>query len=289
MLKRKNIIYLLAALWLVVGAGCTGGPAATEESESHNDEKQSEREMKEDRQKPAEEDPAAEKKKKEQEEKREVKKERLKKEPQYRVNEANWTAVPIKDAVSKTVLLTIDDAPDKYALEMAQTLAELEAGAIFFVNGHFLQTEEQKEILKKIHELGFPIGNHTYSHANLKELPEKKQREEIIKVNRLVEEIIGEKPEFFRAPFGSNTDYSRKVAEKEGMVIMNWTFGYDWEKEYQNKKALKKIMLTSPYLTDGAILLMHDRKWTNEAIADIVKGYKKKGYTILDPDLLETK
>ena len=284
-MKRKSVLSLMAGIWLAIGAGCAGGsPASTDDSGIQHEEKQTESEKKEDNQKPAQKvkEPADDKK--DSEEKR-----KAKKEPQYQVKEANWTAVPISDAKAKTVLVTIDDAPDQYALEMAETLAELDAGAIFFVNGHFLQTKEQKETLKKIHKLGFKIGNHTYSHANLKELPENKQKEEIIKVNRLVENIIGEKPEFFRAPFGSNTEYSRKVAEKEGMVLMNWTFGYDWEKEYQNKKALEKIMLTSPYLTDGAILLMHDRKWTKEALADIVKGYKKKGYDILDPGLLETK
>jgi hypothetical protein len=33
---------------------------------------------------------------------------------------------------------------------------------------------------------------------------------------------------------------------------------------------------------------MHDRKWTSEAIEDIVKGFQKKGYEFLDPKLIET-
>ncbi|MFE4239108.1 hypothetical protein [Peribacillus butanolivorans] len=57
---------------------------------------------------------------------------------------------------------------------------------------------------------------------------------------------------------------------------MNWTYGYDWEKEYQDKKSLTEIMLNSPYLSNGASLLMHDRKWTREAIEDIVKDFHKK-------------
>ena len=63
----------------------------------------------------------------------------------YEINEANWTIKPIEDANPKAVLLTIDDAPEKYAVEMAKTLKELDAPAIFFVNGHFLDTEEEKE------------------------------------------------------------------------------------------------------------------------------------------------
>ncbi|MFE4704002.1 polysaccharide deacetylase family protein [Peribacillus simplex] len=207
---------------------------------------------------------------------------------EYRVDKENWSFKPIGDANSKVVLLTFDDAPDKYSLKIAQTLKRLEVPAIFFVNGHFLENDENKAMLKEVHEMGFSIGNHTYSHVNLKQLTEKEQEREIVKLNNLVEGITGVRPKYFRAPFGSNTEHSKKVAEKEKMLVMNWTYGYDWEKEYQDKKALTEIMLNSPYLGSGANLLMHDRKWTSEAIEDIVKGFQKKGYEILAPKLIET-
>lgn len=204
-------------------------------------------------------------------------------QPLYEISEANWTLKPIGDANPKAVLLTIDDAPDKYALAMAQTLKELNAPAIFFVNGHFLDTEEEKAVLKQIHELGFPIGNHTNSHPNLKDISEDEQSEEIVKLNDTVESIIGERPIFFRAPFGSNTDFSRELSKEQGMLLMNWTYGYDWEKEYRDAAALTDIMVNSPYLTDGAILLMHDRQWTAESLAGIVEGLRASGYDLIDP------
>ncbi|MGV3266864.1 polysaccharide deacetylase family protein [Cytobacillus pseudoceanisediminis] len=204
-------------------------------------------------------------------------------EPQYKINASNWTVEPMNHANSKVVLLTIDDAPDKNALEMARILKKLSAPAIFFVNGHFIDTPEEAEVLKAIHELGFAIGNHTYSHYNLKTLSEAQQYNEIVSLNDRVEEIIGERPKFFRAPFGSISDYSRKVAKDENMILMNWTYGYDWEKEYQSKEALADIMINSPFLVNGANLLMHDRQWTKEALEDIVKGLRNKGFTPVDP------
>lgn len=218
----------------------------------------------------------------EQEEPAEVK-EPAKAEPLYELSEANWTLKPIGDANPKAVLLTIDDAPDKYALAMAQTLKELDAPAIFFVNGHFLDTEEEKTVLKQIHEMGFPIGNHTYSHPNLRDISETEQLDELVKLNDTVEEIIGERPIFFRAPFGVNTDYSRELAKEQKMLTMNWTYGYDWESDYQNAEALSDIMVNTTYLTDGAILLMHDRQWTAEALAKIVEGLRDSGYELIDP------
>ncbi|NKE05435.1 polysaccharide deacetylase family protein [Bacillus selenatarsenatis] len=194
----------------------------------------------------------------------------------------------ISNPDEKVVLLTIDDAPDKNALEMAKTLKGLNVKAIFFVNGHFLDTPEEGEILKQIHQMGFPIGNHTYNHKSLRDLTEEQQRKEIVDLNDRVEELIGERPQFFRAPFGMNTDYSKQLAADEKMLLMNWTYGYDWEKDYQSKDALADIMVNTPLLRNGANLLMHDRDWTSAALGDIVKGLQDKGYKIVDPELIET-
>ncbi len=201
----------------------------------------------------------------------------------YQVNQTNWKIEPIDKSDGKVALLTIDDAPDRYSLAMAKKLKEMDASAIFFVNGQFLESDEQKKVLKQIYDMGFEIGNHTYSHASLPDLDENKQKEEIIKVNDIVEEITGERPRFFRAPFGQNTDFSKQIAKQEKMQLMNWTMGYDWEKQYQNKDALVKIMLTSKELYPGANLLMHDREWTKDALPGIVEGLREKGYRVINP------
>lgn len=208
-------------------------------------------------------------------------------EPAYRLNTANWSVEPIGDAPAQTVLMTIDDAPDKRSVEMAETLKELNVPAIFFVNGHFLDSEEEKANLKEIHDMGFAIGNHTYSHTSLKTLTEEQQREEILSLSNIVEEIIGERPIFYRAPFGENTDFSKALVQEEGMLLMNWTYGYDWEKAYTEAAPLADIMVNTPYLRNGANLLMHDREWTAAALPDIVKGLESKGYGFIDPSAIE--
>ena len=72
------------------------------------------------------------------------------------------------------------------------------------------------------------------------------------------------------------------------MELMNWTYGYDWEKEYQTADALTNIMLNTEYLNNGANLLMHDRTWTLEAIPDIIDGLREKGYELLDSRLIQS-
>src|SRR5690625_7428841 len=115
------------------------------------------------------------------------------------------------------------------------------------------------------------IGNHTYSHSDLQTLSKEEQKEEITTVTEQIESITGEKPVFFRAPFGHNTDYSKKIAEEEGMVLMNWTYGYDWDEEYMTKEAITDIMVNIELLTHVVNLLIHDSICTIYSLADIVR------------------
>ncbi|PKR79362.1 polysaccharide deacetylase [Halalkalibacillus sediminis] len=208
------------------------------------------------------------------------------KEPQYQMTD-HWSFKPINDAPSEVVLLTIDDAPDKYALQMAETLKELNAPAIFFVNGIFMESEEKKDIIRQIHEMGFPIGNHTYGHTNLSNISEEEQKEEILSLSKLIEEVTGEKPKYFRAPHGVNTDFAKQLVADEGMLLMNWSYGYDFTQGYMEKEALAEIMVETQHLLNGANLLMHDREWTKDALEDIVNGLRDKGFEMLNPALIE--
>lgn len=265
---KKQLVFIIAALTLLISA-CSGG-SATEKQELEPEAAASEREKTEEVVEVEEpEEPIVEIV-----------------EPEYELD-ATWGFTPIGDANSKVALLTIDDAPDKRALDMAKTLKELNAPAIFFVNGHFIDSDEKKAIVKEIHDMGFEIGNHTMTHADLQQLSEDEQREEIILVSDMVEEIIGERPRFFRAPFGQNTDFSRDLVKEDGMLLMNWSYGYDWEKKYMEKDAIADIMINTELLRDGVNLLMHDREWTADALGEIVEGLQGKGYEMLDPALIK--
>lgn len=286
-MKKYSIYAFLAALLFLQGCGAAENDSNSAEEvsgQASQEQRDTNKDLSEDKVKNTEEQ-RDQKEKQEQTDPIAGKDENnVKAEKTYQINENTWTVDPITDADSKVALLTIDDAPDENTLKIAQTLKSLDVSAIFFVNGHLINTLEKEKTIKKIYDLGFAVGNHTYSHSNLKDLSEAEQKEEIIQVNNMVERITGEKPRFFRAPFGSNTDFSKKLAAEENMTVMNWTYGYDWEKDYQTKETLADIMVNTPYLSDGANLLMHDRPWTMEAMEDIVKGLKTKGYTIVNPD-----
>ena len=208
----------------------------------------------------------------------------------YTINPDTFSVEPLdsEDAEDdeKLVLLTFDDAPDGHTLQIADALEERDVSAIFFVNGMYMEDDEGFEVMQEIHDRGFEIGNHTQTHAKLDDYPEDEQQEEVVKTNDLIEEAIGETPRFFRAPHGVMTDYTKDLMKELDMTWMNWSFGFDWEAEYQDAQALADITLDNPYLSDGANILMHDREWTAEATPDIIDGLIEQGYTIVDPKLI---
>lgn len=208
-------------------------------------------------------------------------------EPKYQLRESDWSLQPIDESENRNVLITIDDAPDSYSLEMAEILKEEGVPAIFFVNGHFLQDEQGREDLKAIYDLGFEIGNHTMNHVSLNTISEQETFKEINDLNNLIEDITGEKPAFFRAPFGINTEHSKAILKEEEMIWMNWTYGYDWEEEYMEADSLADIMVDTELLTNGANLLMHDREWTKEALPNIIEGFRERGYGFIHPGGIE--
>lgn len=213
----------------------------------------------------------------------------LKVKPEYYVDEKTWTIKPIDPAnKKKIILLTFDDAPDKHALEIAKTLSENNIHTIFFINGHFLTTDEKKNTLKKLEDMGHMLGDHTYSHADLTTLKPAEQKQEVMSVYDEIKEITGKPPLFFRAPYGKNTDTTRELAKANHMLLMNWTFGYDFVKQYENKTSLTNITLNTPLLFSGSIVLMHDRPWTAAALPSIIKGLKEKGFTFVDPHKIKT-
>jgi peptidoglycan/xylan/chitin deacetylase (PgdA/CDA1 family) len=208
----------------------------------------------------------------------------------YQINPKISSVEPIAaDGETQVALLTFDDTPqqpDSHAVAIAETLKAKGANAIFFVVGQFLESEQAKKDLKTISDMGFEIGNHSYTHPDFLKMSYDEQLAEISKTNDAIEAVTGKRPRFLRAPYGQWNDDTATIAAAEGMTMMNWTYGYDWVAEYMDGPALADVMVNSQYLGDGANLLMHDRPWTSEAIGSIIDGLRAKNFTIVDPTLI---
>lgn len=67
---------------------------------------------------------------------------------------------------TKRVALTFDDGPNpEYTEKLLDGLKDREVKATFFLLGN--QVELYPDIVKRMHEEGHLIGNHSYDHVNL--------------------------------------------------------------------------------------------------------------------------
>ncbi len=198
--------------------------------------------------------------------------------------------LPITPSSEDVLLFTFDDAPQTpgtHALEMAQLMKSKDVNAIFLVNGMYLENDENIETIRKVHELGFEIGNHTETHENQRDLTYEQKYAEIKTTNDKIEEITGQPVRWFRPPFGQFDMDTILICNELGLQLINWSFGYDWMDEYLDGDALAAISLDNEYLRGGANILMHDREWTYHALERMIDGYREKGYHIVDPYLIK--
>ncbi|MCR2803046.1 polysaccharide deacetylase family protein [Paenibacillus soyae] len=203
----------------------------------------------------------------------------------YRMSEA-YRFVPIGDAPKKAVLLTFDDGPkDKEIItSILDTLDQHKAKAIFFVNGY--RVDQNPELLKLIFERGGTIGNHSYDHINLKNEDEAVVEDQLSRVQRSVDDLVGSKPKFFRPPFGAGGDTVKKTAKNHGMLYMTWSNGsLDWDSSARDKPevVIRNVM---EQLHPGANILMHELPWTADALDELLTKIEAEGYLFIDPETI---
>ena len=136
---------------------------------------------------------------------------------------------------NKIVLLTIDDGPSSRTLQIIDILKKHNAKAIFFING--MHDDANTGVIEQTAKEGFAVGNHTWSHLNLKKEKDVNIIEkEINKDSELINKLTGAFPRFFRAPYGESNTYIRKFVKDNGMIYMNWSdAAKDWEKSTVEK------------------------------------------------------
>lgn len=161
--------------------------------------------------------------------------------------------------------------------DMLDTLAAQNVKATFFVTGRF--AEKFPDVVTQIAEAGHEIGNHGYGHPHPDQLSVEQNKEDILKAEAALEPLIGEKPSLYAPPYGECGESCLTAAEQCGYTTTLWTADtIDWEEPAPSHDVLVE-RVTGDKLTKGAILLMHPKAHTAEALADIITTIGEKGYT----------
>ena len=178
------------------------------------------------------------------------------------------------DKNKKMVALTYDDGPSIYTPRILKTLKENNSVATFFVVGNRVPT--YSDTVKKAHDMGCEIGNHTYEHKSLPNLSETEVKRQISKTNKEVKKAIGEKPVIMRPTGGAtNTNIKKWV----GMPSIIWSVDtLDWKT--RNADSTRRAVLNR--VKDGDIVLMHDLySATATASETIIPALVERGYQLV--------
>ena len=195
----------------------------------------------------------------------------------------------------KVVYLTFDDGPSENTAKILDILDKYNAKATFFVTGNH---PEYNKYMKRAAKEGHTIGLHTYTH-NYSQLysSEEAYFDDLQQISDMVEDVTGKKSKVIRFPGGSSnmisanyvdglmTTLTQKVQE-QGYQYFDWNV--DSTDASGNGVPVSQLVENATASDDQYInILMHDtdaKDTTVEALPEIIKYYKDKGYVFLGLD-----
>ncbi|WP_407083177.1 delta-lactam-biosynthetic de-N-acetylase [Paenibacillus aurantius] len=199
-------------------------------------------------------------------------------------------AIFMGDTKRKELYLTFDNGYENgYTVNILDVLKEKGVPAAFFITGHYVK--DQPELVKRMTAEGHLIGNHSWSHPDMTQVPDGKMKEELDKVKTAVAELTGQKEmAFVRPPRGIFSDRVLAVSKASGYTNVFWSVAYkDWDTKVQHGSqfAYDQVMAQ---LHPGAVILLHSVSKDNaEALGRIIDEARKQGYEFKSLDRLETR
>jgi peptidoglycan/xylan/chitin deacetylase (PgdA/CDA1 family) len=175
----------------------------------------------------------------------------------------------------RLVALTFDDGPhENWTLRLIAELKATHTPATFFLVGK--QVDKFPELVQLEVLNGFEIGNHTYDHVDLTQIPPELIGFELEECDRAIRRATGSGARFFRPPGGERDPIVQKEAAKRHFVTALWT---DDPGDYAKPGADVVLQRTLDHLDNGSIVLLHDGiPDTLSMLPTFIKDARMRGY-----------
>jgi cellulose synthase/poly-beta-1,6-N-acetylglucosamine synthase-like glycosyltransferase/peptidoglycan/xylan/chitin deacetylase (PgdA/CDA1 family) len=191
----------------------------------------------------------------------------------------------VEDAAGKRVALTFDDGPDpRWTPRIAAVLQRLGVPATFFVVGSAVV--RHPGLVETLHDEGFELGNHTFTHADVSALPGWEQHLQVSLTDNALAGAVGIRPRLFRPPYSSvpgavRPDQARaydQIARDGYDIVLTNYDGEDWR-----RPGVSSIVASAtPRGSRGGIILLHDgggnRSQTVSAVKRLVPALRARGF-----------
>lgn len=156
-----------------------------------------------------------------------------------------------------------------------KTMNEHNVKATFFLDGSWVK--KNPKLAKMVLEEGHEIGNHAYSHPDMKNLTNARIKEEIQKTNDVINATLDVTPKWFAPPSGSYRQDVVNIAREMNMHTILWTVDtVDWRNPEPNAMVQKVVSKTDA----GSMILMHPTASTAAGINKLIVQLKSEGYHI---------
>ncbi len=198
-------------------------------------------------------------------------------QPMYAVPSSNLVFSK-NSSKTKKVALTFDDGPHpRYTHEILEILSKYGVTATFFVIG--VNASRYPEALAELAASGCEIGNHTYSHSNIRYASKEQIEHEILNCQNELASRIGRTPTLFRPPEGRFNQYLEETVACMDYRIILWSIDTrDWA--HTPSDVIVREVLHQ--LDHGDIILMHDyisgENTTCDALRILIPTLQSLGY-----------
>jgi peptidoglycan/xylan/chitin deacetylase (PgdA/CDA1 family) len=184
---------------------------------------------------------------------------------------------------SDALALTFDDGPGPYTAQIVQLLRAAGAHATFFLVGNRIQY--WPELPREEATVG-AIGDHSWSHPRLTDLPRWLQWLELRRTEYAEEQVLGWRPRLVRPPYGRHDAATDAAARSLGLLEVMWSV--DTRDDVVNAKVRDVVRNAIAGMRPGAIILMHDiHPWTLAALPQILDALRLRHLrAVTVPELL---
>ncbi|MFI7703491.1 polysaccharide deacetylase family protein [Nonomuraea sp. NPDC049480] len=178
----------------------------------------------------------------------------------------------------KCVALTFDDGPGEHTGRLLDLLGRRDVRATFFVIGQMVAADKGGRTVRRIVDEGHEIGNHTWSHPPLAELPHAAVRRELKHTENIVQRLTGVRMRMMRPPYGSTDEQVAAETRREGLAQILWSLDtLDW-RDRDTSTVARRAGRAAP----GSIVLLHDiHRSTVDAVPAMLDTLGRKGYTFV--------
>jgi cellulose synthase/poly-beta-1,6-N-acetylglucosamine synthase-like glycosyltransferase/peptidoglycan/xylan/chitin deacetylase (PgdA/CDA1 family) len=208
-----------------------------------------------------------------------------------------YTKIPTPYVIERTgakpgkIALTFDDGPDPdWTPQILDILKNKGVKASFFIIGNNAQA--YPALVQRILAEGHDVGNHTFTHPNLGELPATLVTLEINATQRLFEALTGRSMRLFRAPYLGDAEPTTsdeivpiEIAQSMGYLSVGLHVDPDdWQRPPADtivERAIAQVTDPNPDVR-GHIILLHDsggdRSHTVAALPKLIDALRARGY-----------